>query len=634
MVRIGLADGAQKRNSIIVQQKSREIGHEIFVCSNCTKVAKFTYCKLTCFTKINNLLIIYLYISDKIKLMLKINLRCFTVSKELFKMGKSKTINCLSLVISLMLIFTMFFNVYGCGNATCPEFFSASGVFQKGSNKYDKLPYVYSDSYFKNSATQYNSSLATMSLCLELSAFANKGSSGTDYKNQSQNVKKLLKDIGFKNIEVNIDFEKKPTLKTIGVATANKQIYIDGRKYTLIPIVVRGGGYEAEWANNMLIGSVGNHRGFDDAARVVKNFVDDYINNTEEIEKNIKFWIVGYSRGGAVAGLVGKLYNDYCNVYDCAEILDVYNKNINISQDDIYTYTFEAPMGYSDVISNKCGKYYNIHNIINDDDFVTKLALSEWGFVRPGIDHKLLEEILKVKDVLSKMCVNIHGKNKVEYKADKFQTYGCNWFSEDISTQSKFLNEFFKMISNNIFEKYSNDKCMSIKNSAKYKRLAYSEHEDIVARFVGLIQSDEIFIKALHNVLETFLDENSKSALVGKAVISNSKLKQIVRNVVESTFVEYNLKQSKIDSSKQVSREEIDDLEKGISDLLISVNKISNYRYLYIFIKNIDNIIAMHEPEICLATLINKDENNKIAYLDQMKHISDNFVLNGSSKAA
>lgn len=56
---------------------------------------------------------------------------------------------------------------------------------------------------------------------------------------------------------------------------------IDGRKYTLIPIVVRGGGYESEWANNMLIGSVGNHRGFDNAARVVKNFVDNYINDTE-----------------------------------------------------------------------------------------------------------------------------------------------------------------------------------------------------------------------------------------------------------------------------------------------------------------------------------------------------------------
>ncbi len=554
-------------------------------------------------------------------------------------MGKSKTINCLSLVISLMLIFTMFFNVYGCGNANYPEFYSISGVFQKESDTYNKLPYVYSDLYFKDSATQYNSSLATMSLCLELSAFANKGSLGTDYKNQSKNVKKLLKDIGFKNIEVNSDFEKKPTLKTIGVATANKQIYIDGRKYTLIPIVVRGGGYEAEWANNMLIGSVGNHRGFDNAARVVKNFVDNYINGTEGIEKNVKFWIVGYSRGGAVAGLVGKLYNDSCNVYDCEGILDSYNKNINISQDDIYTYTFEAPMGYSDVISNKCGKYYNIHNIINDDDFVTKLALREWGFVRPGIDHKLLEEknseeILKVKDVLSKMCVNIHGKNKVEYKADKFQTYGCNWFSEDISTQSKFLNEFFKMISNSIFEKYSNDKRMRIANIAKYKRLAYSEHEEVVARFVGLIQSDEIFMKALRNVLEIFLDENSKSALVGKAAISNSKLKKIVRSVVESTFLEYNLKQSKIDPAKQVSREEVDELEKGINDLLISVNKIANYRYFYIFIKNIDNIIAMHEPEICLATLINKDENNKISYLDQMKHISDNFVLNGSRKAA
>lgn len=234
------------------------------------------------------------------------------MSKGLFKMGRTKTINCLSLVISLILIFTIFFNAYGCGNEDCSEFYSVSGVFQKGSDTCNKLPYVYSDSYFKSPSSQYNSSLATMSLCLELSAFANKGNAGTDYKNQSKNVQKLLTDIGFKDIEVNVDFKIKPTSNTIGVATANKKIYIDGKKYTLIPIIVRGGGYEAEWANNMLTGSVGNHRGFDNAARAVKKFVDNYINNTEGIEKNVKFWIVGYSRGGAVAGLVGKLYNDCC----------------------------------------------------------------------------------------------------------------------------------------------------------------------------------------------------------------------------------------------------------------------------------------------------------------------------------
>lgn len=550
-------------------------------------------------------------------------------------MVRTKTMNCLSLVISLILIFTVFFNVYacGCGDENCDGSCTISGVFQKESDIANKLPYVYSDSYFKNSSSQYNSSLATMSLCLELSAFANKGNVGTDYQHQSKNVKELLANIGFKDIQVNQDFEIKPTANTIGVATANKEIHIDGKKYTLIPIIVRGGGYEAEWANNMLTGSTGNHRGFDNAAMAAKKFVDNYINSTEGIGKNLKFWIVGYSRGGAVAGLVGKLYNDSCNSYDCAGALVNYNKDVNIDRDDIYTYTFEAPMGYSEEISNKCGKYYNIHNIINDDDFVTKLALSEWGFLRPGVDHKLLEErkpeeINMVKTILGKMCTNVYGKDKVEYKADKFHTYGCNWFSEDISTQSKFLNAFFKMISNNIFEKYSKDKHMHIQKIVKYKRLAYSEHEDIVARFVGLVQSDEVFIKALHNSLGTFLDENSKSALVGKVAISNSKLKEIVRNVVESTFVEYNLKQSKINPDKQVSREEIDTLEKGISDLLISVNKIANYRYFYIFIKNIDNITTMHDPEICLATLINKDEKNRHLYLNEMDNILYDFADN------
>ena len=72
-------------------------------------------------------------------------------------MGKVKINNCLSLVVSLLLIFTMFFNVYGCGNANYPEFYSMSGAFQKGSDTHNKLPYVYSD-YLTYAQNQYKNS--------------------------------------------------------------------------------------------------------------------------------------------------------------------------------------------------------------------------------------------------------------------------------------------------------------------------------------------------------------------------------------------------------------------------------------------------------------------------------------------
>ena len=78
---------------------------------------------------------------------------------------------------------------------------------------------------------------------------------------------------------------------------------------------------------------------------------------------------------------------------------------------------------------------------------------------------------------------------------------------------------------------------------------------------------------------------------------------------------------------------QIDTLEKSISDLLISVNKIANYRYFYIFIKNIDNIVTMHDPEICLATLINKDEKNRHLYLNEMDNILYDFAANNKYAA-
>ena len=53
-------------------------------------------------------------------------------------MGKTKTINCLSFVISLILIFTIFFNAYACGSEDCTDSCSISGAFQKGSEFGDR----------------------------------------------------------------------------------------------------------------------------------------------------------------------------------------------------------------------------------------------------------------------------------------------------------------------------------------------------------------------------------------------------------------------------------------------------------------------------------------------------------------
>lgn len=297
---------------------------------------------------------------------------------------------------------------------------------QCGESALKKLPLVYNDDYFNNSSFEYNESLATASLALELSGFANR----SDYTNQAKNAKQALKELDFGDIEENDDYKRQTEADTIGVVAANKKIKSNNEEYTLIPVVIRGGGYEQEWIGNAKVGKSGDHEGFNTAATKAKNFVDNYIQN-KNIQGKVKLWIVGYSRGGATAGLLGVKFNndfkltlnelpaeskncsneDYYNSYVNKEkerTYKKYGKEIEMNPNDLYVYTFEAPMGmnivsgsgleeyagdipYSKSEKNNRAIYDNIHNTINDDDFVTKVAPKDWGFVRPGVDHKLLE---------------------------------------------------------------------------------------------------------------------------------------------------------------------------------------------------------------------------------------------------
>lgn len=70
-------------------------------------------------------------------------------------------------------------------------------------------------------------------------------------------------------------------------------------------------------------------------------------------------------------------------------------KNTNIitttfTNDDLYAYTFEAPQGanYNSKTVKQPGDaiYNNIYNVVNPNDLVPKVAMSEYGFTRFGTD--------------------------------------------------------------------------------------------------------------------------------------------------------------------------------------------------------------------------------------------------------
>lgn len=251
--------------------------------------------------------------------------------------------------------------------------------------------YFYSDGYFADSPTIYNPSLATMSLALA-NAASNAG--GTDfndllpngsYSNAFRNAMMLLSDIGIqdKDIFVNEGFQAKPTAESIGMIMGAKEIEIDGKEYILIPIAVRGGGYESEWANNVMLNGSGEASGFSGAATQVMEHIENYINTNTSFDiskalKNgrVKFWVVGFSRGGAVANITAK------------RLTDIYGETGN----SIYGYSFEAAKGGTDAEEiheswTYNGIYSNLHNVINPSDLVPTIPPSQMGFKRYGVDH-------------------------------------------------------------------------------------------------------------------------------------------------------------------------------------------------------------------------------------------------------
>ncbi len=239
-------------------------------------------------------------------------------------------------------------------------------------------PFTYSDAYFTDSGYTYRQDLATatMAMCLAAGNVAEP----ERYQEGPGNLIDFFNQIGFEDFECNSDFVERPDRNTFGVGIANKEIYVDGEKCTVIAIGLRGCGYYAEWAGDFNVGAEGEHTGFAICRDKALAFLQEYLAKHTEITGRIKIWCTGYSRGAAGANMLGGRLDDMLLAGQPI------GENVTVCTDDMYIYTFEAPMGAE---SSRLGDsiYNNIHNIINYNDLVAKVAPACLGFGRYGVDH-------------------------------------------------------------------------------------------------------------------------------------------------------------------------------------------------------------------------------------------------------
>ncbi|MBQ9003166.1 MAG: Ig-like domain-containing protein [Eggerthellaceae bacterium] len=117
--------------------------------------------------------------------------------------------------------------------------------------------FYYSDGLFFADPATYNDHLATLSLTAAFTGmYLRIGESDANaYRYKHIAARQFMADIGCADadIYVNESMVDKPGTDSIGVTIASKKLQRSGGAdtgYTLVPIVVRGGGYEAEWASN------------------------------------------------------------------------------------------------------------------------------------------------------------------------------------------------------------------------------------------------------------------------------------------------------------------------------------------------------------------------------------------------
>lgn len=246
--------------------------------------------------------------------------------------------------------------------------------------------YYYYDEYFAQSSYTYNEHLASMSLCLALSAFSSSevepvvNTISAEIQEEpvgEVNVKNLLEKLGYTDFQMK-DYDVETDTHTIGIATAHKKVEVNGETAYIIAIALRGGEYYHEWAGNVEIGESGDHSGFTEAKNQVIEFISEKYIREYDSPTNIKFWITGFSRAAATANLVaGALDNGALSIQNC-----------NYGPEDIYAYTFETPRGLLEGSLND-EKYDNIFNIVNGYDIVPRVAPAAWGFSWYGVEKNL-----------------------------------------------------------------------------------------------------------------------------------------------------------------------------------------------------------------------------------------------------
>ena len=245
-------------------------------------------------------------------------------------------------------------------------------------NKDKKVTINFKNSWFEKSPNKYNHELAQF--CADYAMLG--------YKYDNDEVKTYLNKAGFYSF---YSFNDEDAGRDeVNYFLASRDIVVNGKVQKLVFMGTIGSyknqwfsnfdplGRENEKRDNCLADGGKTHRGFADARDFAYEHLSNYINSliaNDTKKEDIKILLTGHSRGAATANLLA------------AKLIDEGSSSKLVSQGNVFAYTFATP---NVTKNNATAKKYNcIFNIVNPEDFVTKVMLSSWGFSRYGITYTL-----------------------------------------------------------------------------------------------------------------------------------------------------------------------------------------------------------------------------------------------------
>jgi Mg-chelatase subunit ChlD len=302
--------------------------------------------------------------------------------------------------------------------------------------------------FFKASNKAYHRDISMLGSLVSATAYNGRKFKGIempkDYEEEeTKAAEMLLKKHGMhdvKHIDLS-DLEKEPGVKTYTdddvseIILGHRKITYKGKEKEIIFISVRGtNGSVEEWSSNFDVGSTteeywdkdneewtnkAHHKGFDVTANRLHEHIQKYIKDNKLDKPAIDkvMYIIGHSRGAALANLLGAKYEDNPDY-------------------QTFVYTYATPN-----TTTQTKKYQTIFNLVNEDDIVPFMPLEEWSFGRYG----------KTKSISVERAYEdqrwIHADDYSDAKKGTFEWLTAKDYNND-GGKERTLKEFGKLAHN------------------------------------------------------------------------------------------------------------------------------------------------------------------------------------------